>query len=249
MEIYLNVLPRPLPGHEEEFEELVDLLDAGRWGNPPQPHAYTMFKRSGFFGLWQKKEVFDIDAATARFEEISQSAGVTLNAPTVGRDAAADEWAQQAFRNGWLQAQSETDAVEHYKGLHVFDLLPTCDGFPVYSPSTYDKGFDLPTLNGTLIAAYNNDPLYSDDIEESLTTGLYGTLLATELAAWGVRLRKWADSYARTHGFEDVLGDRDFDLDAHTDPEICLHIIDQAARWAAFWSGRGHGAEPIFMPK
>ena len=241
MDIILNVMSRPLAGYDSEFEKLVDWIDTSRFSNPTSPHPYTIYKSTGFLGLGRKKEVFDIDAALARFHEISQHSGVTLNAPVVGRDAQADEWALEAFAKGWLNAKNAADAVTRYKGLYVFDLLPTCDGFPVYSPSSWDRGYDRTSLNGTVLDAFE------EEIGTDLTEYLHGPILAGELAEWARKLRLWADNYAQTHQLETILGNRDFISDDDGGPETCLHIVDQTARWAAFWSARGHGAEPHFI--
>ena len=190
--------------------------------------------------MWRKKEVFDTDAALARFDEISQDPGITLNAPVVGRDAKADAWVQDAFAKRWLKAKNADDAVKRYDGLYVYDLLPVNDGFPVYSPYSWDKGHDRTTLYGTVIGAFE------DQIGNALTTNLHGPLLASELAEWGGELRRWADDYAKTHQLEAILGNRGFISDNDGGPEICLHIVDQAARWAVFWSDRGHGSDPHF---
>lgn len=240
MEINLNVLPRPLAGHEDEFEQLVDWIDTSHWGTPQQPHPYAKQERAGMFGLWRKQEVFDTDAAIARFNAISEHPGSTLNAPVVGRDGAADEWARAAVSKGWLQADNPDDAVKKHDGLYVYDLLPASDGFPVYSPSTWDKGYDRTTLYGTVIDAFE------DQIGKELTTYLHGPLLAAELAEWAGKLRRWADDHAQTHQMQAILGCRDFLSDNDGGPETCLHIVDQAARWASFWSAKGHGAEPHF---
>ena len=240
MEINLNVINRPLSTHEAEFETLVDLLDAGKWGNPAEPNPYTKQKRSGLFGLGRKKHVLDRNAAVDRLNGISQHPGVTLDAPVVGRDMAANAWVAEALANGILAAENVEQALEIYDGLFVFDLLPICDGFPVYSPSNWDKGYDRYTLHATVIEAYE------PKIGNALTTYLYGLLLAAELAEWADKLRCWADDFAGQNQLEHILGDRNFHSEDLEKPDTCLHIIDQSARWATFWSERGHGCEPMF---
>ncbi len=242
MGIILNVLPRPLAGHEAEFEQLVDWIDTSHYGNPAQPHPYTIRQSTGLFGWGRKKDVFDTEAAVARFHKISEHPGVTLKAPIVGRDADANEWAQQAYEKGWLAADNARDVVTKYNGLFVFDLLPIGDGFPVYSPSFWDKGYDRPSFYGAVIDAFD------ELLGAELVAYLHGPLLASELAEWAGKLRRWADEYARTHQRDAILGDRDFVSPDDGGADTCLHIVDQAARWAAFWSDLGHGAEPVFEP-
>ena len=240
MKINLNVLRRPRDGHEAEYEQLVDWIDTSHWGMPQQPHPYVKQGQAGVFGLWRRKDVFDSDAAIARFNEISEHPGSTLNAPVVGRDSDANKWAQDAVTKGWLKAKTPDDAVTRYKGLYVYDLMTVNDGFPIYSPNKWDKGYDRTTLYATVIAAYE------DQIGNDLTTYLYGPLLASELAEWAGKLRRWADDYAQKHQMQAILGDREFISDDDGGPETVLHIVDQAARWASFWSAKGHGAEPSF---
>lgn len=240
MDIALNVLPRPKPGREAEFETLLDLLDAGRWGNPPEPNPYMIEKRSGMLGLWRKKQVFDWDTAARRFDDISDDPGITLNAPVVGKHDQADAWAGQAVVKGELDAKTQAEALTKFKGLYVFELLPVCDGFPVYSPNIRDKGYDRSSFYGSILEAYEAQ------IGAELLETMHGPLLGTELAEWAVKLRNWADEFAKTLPTRDIIGNRDFVSDDDGGVETCLHAVDQAARWAAYWSALGHGIEPVF---
>lgn len=236
MDIHLNVLARPLPGHEAEFEELVDLLDAAPWGRTQPPNPYTTTRATGLFG-WRKETVFDFDAANARFDEVSEPHYALLGAPVVGRDPEADTWLQQAVTDKEIDAKSDADALKRYCGLHVLDVLPACDGFPVYSAHNWDRSFDRACFYGTVLHACSS--LIGDELVEYL----HGPLLAPELAEWGDKLRHWADVFAEENQLTAILGDRDFVSD--DDPDATLHIVDQMARWAAYWSSRGHGSAPF----
>jgi len=236
MKIHLNVLARPMSSHEAEFEQLVDLLDAALWRAPDTPNPYTTTKSKGLL-WWRKERVFDFEAAYARIDAISEPHFTQLGAPVVGRDAEANEWLKKALANKEIEAKSEADALERYGGFHVLELLPENDGFPIYSAFNWDRNFDRACFYGTALQAC------SSVVGEELTTYLHGPLLASELAEWGQKLRLRADELAQKHQLESVLGQRDPMIDE--DPAATVQIVDQAARWAAFWSSRGHGTTPL----
>ena len=239
MTIHLDVLPKPLSGYEDEFEQLIELLDSAQWAPPKTASSYIIIKSTGLFGWGKKKRVFDFEAANARLDEISEPCYTHLGAPIVGKDLEADEWLKKAFARKELDAKNETEALQKFKGLYALDVLPVCDGFPVYSASTWNKGYDRTIFYGPVFEACESL------IGKELSEGIYGPLFASELAIWSKKLRSWADEFAKINNLEAILGDRNFKSDR--DPDVSLHIVDQMARWSQFWSSKGHGSIPRFV--
>ncbi len=71
--------------------------------------------------------------------------------------------------------------------------------------------------------------------------------LPDQLADYGRRLMNCASDFAAAHGTEHVLSMRAYPADdqdysaVEGSPACKAHIIASAARWAMFWSSRGHG--------
>jgi hypothetical protein len=192
------------------------------------------------FRFWRKKLVFDFDAALARFESISEPMYVRLNPPVVGRDQEADAWVCDAYREGRITAKSEAKALAKFEGYRVLQLLPVCDGFPVYCSYEQNSEVDRTSFYGSVLGGW-------DTLDGTgLITDMHGPLLASELAAWAEKLHAWADDFAKTHNMSHIIGYRDYYAEDPSGPDTCLHIVDQLARWATYWSSRGHGSEPIF---
>lgn len=203
-----NPLARPRDGHEEEFVRLFRALEAG---------------------------ADDREKLLERFHEISQSPFELLGAPRVGFDAAADEWLQETLReNGKLD---ELDRVrESMRGYYVLDLLPPCDGFPIYTHYGQYDGLDR----------YSFRAKFLDDVEDVIGPELYERaferLLAAELAEYGSKLLAKAYAFIESRGLaEPAEPPEEFGTDASR-----AHILFAAARWCLYWAERGHGLDPWF---
>ena len=222
-----NPIGKPKPGHEEEFENLFQLLGDG-------PATGSLFDR--FKQLFHR---FDRDAATKRWFEIQNSPFVTIQAPQVGSDSAADEWAKARYRENPQEDKTEAQVLEDLKGYYVVALAPACDGIPYYTngPAGY---VELYSFRAQFLT---ND--CSDIIGDELLEKSYTSCLAPGLASLGAELRACAANYSSKHGVSQVETIRE--LDAPEDsPESRAHILFAAAKWCEYWSSRGHGLEAYF---
>ena len=156
----------------------------------------------------------------------------TLGAPRIGYDDAADDW---------LRTQVSDD--DHYEvcmkmqGYYVLDLLPPCDGFPVYTKLPTWPKLDRCTFRGALLADVRDDlgELYNEAV-------LYKS--HDELEDYGERLVAHARRFARAHRIMDVELVTGLPSYAARSVESRAHIMFAAARWCLFWSRRGHGLAP-----
>lgn len=222
-----NPIGKPKPGHEEEFENLFRLLG-------DKPVSGSLFDR--FKQLFHR---FDRDAATKRWFEIQVSPFVTIQAPQVGFDPGADEWARARHRENPQAVKTEAQFLEELQGYYVVALAPPCDGIPFYSngPAGY---VELYSFRAQFIT---ND--CKDIIGDELLERCYTSCLAPGLVSLGAELRACANDYASKHGVSQVETVRE--LDAPEDsPESRAHILFAAARWCEYWSSRGHGLEAYF---
>lgn len=207
-----NPLARPKDGHEEEFVQL--------------------------FRTLQEKTPGHNEELLARFHEISLAPFEALGAPRVGFDAAADEWLRESMREaGRLDELAEAQSA--MKGYYVLDLLPPCDGFPVYSSNGAYDGVDRFSFRAKFL----------DDVEDVLGPDLYQRayerMLAFELEAYGNQLLAKAREFAASRGIGAAAETAEPPEEFGTD-ESRAHILFAAARWCLYWAGRGHGLEPWF---
>ena len=205
-----NPLARPRDDHEEEFIRLFRTLEDG-----------------GADG--------DREKTLERFRAISQPPFELLGAPRVGFDAAADEWLRASLEEaGKLDDLAE--AQEAMKGYHVLDLLPPCDGFPIYTHYGHYDGLDR----------YSFRAKFLDDVEEVIGPELheraYQRMLARKLEEYGSQLMAAARTFVASRGIaEPAEPSEDFGSD-----ESRAHILFSAARWCLYWAARGHGLDPWF---
>ncbi|NSX54535.1 hypothetical protein [Parasulfitobacter algicola] len=236
MGLDINLLPKPTPGNEDEFAEIwtkIKIYD----GKLPNPDTVDM----GFFKrLFATRPQVDIDTLIERFQQISIPAYISIGAPVVGKDAAANEWVQQQFEAGSIKdAKTLEDAMLAMDGYYALEAMPDCDGFPIYTHAGLYDGVDRTSFRGKFLKTCK------DVIGSALLEKAWDPMLAYDLATYGKDLRAAADAYAETHQVQHILGQKNADFD-ETSPEGKVHIVDQAARWAIFWSDRGHGTEPYY---
>lgn len=217
MAMGLDMLPlsKPKTGFECEFDQLFQ----------------SIFRKS------QGATHGDRDATVARFQEITIAPYEVLGAPRVGEDNVADEWLETKLRE--MDGGITFDELKRrMTGYYVLDLVPPCDGLPVYT--NCEMGLvEAYSFRGSFLA--DCDAVLDDE-----TIGRAWTpMKAEELVAYGERLREKAARYAAEHGVSDVIGERrpDCDLDQ---PCGLAHIVDSAGRWCIFWGRRGFGLEPWY---
>ncbi len=222
-----NPIGRPKPGHEEEFERLFKLLTdspvAGGW----RDRLKRLFQR------------VDRQALTERWHEIQISPFVTLQAPRVGVDAVADQWAQARYDEHPPEGKTRAQFLNELSAYYVVALAPPCDGIPYYSNGA--AGYVEPfSFRAQFLVNECEDMIGNVLIEKC-----YQSCLASGLAALGAELRACAVEYASTHGVARVEALRGLDAQEGS-PESKAHILFSAAKWCEYWSGRGHGLEAYF---
>lgn len=222
-----NPIGRPKPGHEKEFDELFKLLG----DNPVRVGIVEKIRR--------KLRGFDRDKVSDRWFEIQISPFETLNAPRVGSDPKADEWARQKYQmlpDDEKAEKSEEQCLEEVKGYYVLELVPTCDGIPFYS----NGGMGYVELFSFRAQFLVKD--CAEVIGPDLLAGAYESCLAPGLASLGASLMEKAVAYAAQNDVSHVADVWRSEFDDKT-PESNAHILFSAAKWCNFWSSRGHGLE------
>ncbi|QHQ35296.1 hypothetical protein [Algicella marina] len=236
MGLDINVLARPKEGHEAEYEDLWRRYHIASGAIKPPADERGFLQK-----LLSPRKRENAPKLIERFQQISLPNFVTIAAPVVGQDTEADEWARQRFRDGHLKPEitSEEEALAAFEGYAAMEAMADCDGFPHYSNAGQYEGVDRTSFRGQFF-----DDV-ADIVGQDLFNQAWEPMLAPAFAAWGAALRQEADAFAAANNVEHVLGVKELDA-AVEGPERQAHIIDQAARWAAFWSSRQHGSEPYF---
>ena len=227
-----NPIGKPKPGHEDEFERLFDLL---KDGGPPKPSLL-----SRLFGRAPKVDPQE------RWSQIQITPYETLGAPRVGRDEAAEEWLRREYDEGRTARKPWERLLAEMEGYYVLELLPTCDGLPLYTNSEFQGGPERFSFRAKFL----------DDCKEvigsDLLTEAWEHPLPQELEKFGRRLESAAVSYAGKIDVADRIRGREIAYTADEEerfPDIPVsraHIVTSAARWCLFWSQRGHGQEADF---
>ncbi|MCY3831181.1 MAG: hypothetical protein OXF89_18805 [Rhodospirillaceae bacterium] len=125
---------RPKPGHEEEWQRLM------------QP-------------LYEERE--ESDEAEERRLEISEPAYATAGAPRVGYSEEANAWYREHYKKP--EGLTDAEFIERAKGYYVLDLVVgKCDGVPVYSHGDLYDGVDKTSFRGKFLEVCEG--LLEDDI-------------------------------------------------------------------------------------
>jgi hypothetical protein len=201
-------LPTPKPGYEREFVELFHKLV-----------TTTGARRDQVMG-W--------------FANVSRPTFTTIGAPRVGHDPAADDWLRERLEKSNRTGELAQLRIEMH-GYHVLELMPPCDGFPVYSNHTVSDDLDRYSFHAELLSDLRNE------LGAELCELAYTMMLPDAHAAFSARLLEVATRFAADH-----------DLPAHVatvrepvfpkgTPERRGHLLFAAAKWTAYWSSRNHG--------
>lgn len=202
-----NPANKPLPGHEAEYWRLFEEL-----GDDNSP---------------------DRDSKQKRYQEISISAFETLDAPRIGVNPVADDWARKRYSDRHGENPPE-EWLETMRGVYVVPLVERCDGVPHYSNGAVG-GYVEPF---SFRAQFLVECVYI--IGEELLEQAYRHMRPEELRDFGLSLRHRAVSYANAHEIE---------LDGIHEPEdpdcveFHLDVVLAASRWCLFWASRGHPLE------
>jgi hypothetical protein len=241
----LDMLPlaRPHRGHEAEFEELwtaFQIVTANmRPSTPTAPRSF--WARLTGAGPPQPESRTPEDLLRA-IQAISDEVFTTLGAPVVGVDQAANDWLTARVERGEFGANADGSMIQRQmRGYHAIELLPECDGFPVYSNHFLSGArVDRTSFRGEFLRDC------SDVLDEVDIARAWTPMLARDLSVYGKELRAAAEAVASRQRLSDLLGLRT----APDAPERSLasqvHIADSCGRWCIYWAERGHGLSPDY---
>jgi len=200
-----NPANKPKPGCEKEYIELFDALSG--------------------------ESTPDIERKKLRFCEITTSAFETLEAPRVGINIEANDWAKKKYAEKKPDMSLE-QWLEKFKGYYVLELVPKCDGLPRYSSGClgYVQLFSFR-------AQFLTD--CTEIIGEKLLEEAYINKLVPEFKIYGQNLLAKAGEYMKKHNLKppEKTPDNPDSVEAHID------VVLAASRWCKFWSDREHPLE------
>jgi hypothetical protein len=213
---------RPKPGREKEYEDIFLTL---------QKKEETLFF-SKLFGKKQK----DKERLLESFFDMSIPAYETLDAPRVGFDDNATEWAKGQYEFREAKGLSLEEFLRQMYGYYVVELVPEHDGIPLYIAPHYEPH--------VFRAQFLRD--CEQIIGERMLEMAYTSQLAHGAIIFGQQIMSIADDYAAQNNIIYLKYQRmlpDFDENS---AESKAHIIFSAAKWLLWWGERGHGYEADF---
>lgn len=101
----MRPMGKPLPGKEDRFNEIFNLITGGN-------------------------ETTD-ESLVEEWFSIQTSSYETIKAPMVGRDDTANTWIKDRYLES-DKSVSEGEFIEHYNGFYVIELSPFTDAVPIY---------------------------------------------------------------------------------------------------------------------
>lgn len=224
-----NPLGKAKLGAEEEYYCRLGQLGTAEDWMQPVPFAFSSIDEA------QQEEVL------RRFSEIQISPYETLSPPRVGYDPEADDWIRSKYEGAPNKPSTIEEWVRSFNGYWVMALLPENDGLPFYSNASLDAQWERWSFR----AEFFRD--CEDVLGERLFNEAWLNHLPDQLADYGRGLMNCASMYAKTHDVAHILNLRAYPADnlalstVEGGPAYKAHIIASAARWALFWSARGHG--------
>jgi len=204
-------------------------------GPKAKPGCETEFEQ-----LWRKlhsKWCWGRSAKVRRFGEITLTAFDTLNTPTVGTDAAANEWAREQFDKRVNKSLTEEQFLSSMNGFRVLALVPPCDGLPRYTNGS----------PGGYVEAYAFRGKFLEDctgiIGAELLNSAWNSKLPPNTVTFGRDLLQRASAFATAHNIDLATVHVAEDPDTN---EFHLDAVQSAGRWCVFWGERGHWLEAYF---
>lgn len=172
------------------------------------------------------------------FANVSEPAYALIGAPRVGHDEAADDWLVKR-----VEKQQRMDELEEIKrdmyGYCVLALLPPCDGFPVYSNHVGSDSLERYAFNADLVLAEH--ALIGEELWERAHTAM----LPDALAEFAERMHEVAQRFVLEHGLPGHVETIREPVFPEGSQERRAHVVFAAAKWATYWSYRGHGLMPV----
>jgi len=213
---------RPKPGREKEYEDIFMALQKK--------------EETSFFSKLLGKKQNGREKLLESFFDISIPAYETLNAPRVGFDNNATEWAKEKYEFREDKALSLEEFLRQMYGYYVVELVPEHDGIPLYIAPHYEPHI--------FRAQFLKD--CEQIIGERMLETAYTSQLAQGAILFGQQIMGIADDYAIKNNVTYLKNQRlppDFDEDS---AESKAHIMFSAAKWLLWWGERGHGYEADF---
>ncbi len=208
-----NPANKPIPGRESEYEELRSSLEAECESDEDDGDEES--------------------EASKRFFEASISAFETLNAPIIGIDEVATQWAKEIY--------PETGAEEPYdewfekvRGLRVVHLVPPCAGVPKYSNGSVGGYVEPFSFRAQFLH------LCEEIIGEETLEACYENREPAELIEFGLLLKKTGEEYSIRNNVAVPPSSEEFDENS---PEWQVDIVLAAGEWCIYWGERGHPLE------
>jgi hypothetical protein len=196
------------PGYEREFESLFKKLLTAK----PSMRAQVM--------EWM---------AT-----VSSPPYATIGAPRVGFDAEADEWLRDQLEKADRLGELEKKRVE-MRGYNVLELMPPCDGFPVYSNHVNSEELDRYSFHAELLADVK------DELGAELCELAYTMMLPQQHKEFAAALFDVAHKFAADHALPRHVATVREPVYPKGTQERRGHVLFAAAKWCTYWAMRGHG--------
>jgi len=201
-------LPTPLRGYDREFEDLFHKL-VGSTGP-------------------RREQLLDW------FTKVAEPPFATIGAPRVGHDETANEWLRERLEKSGRLPELDQIRLEMH-GYNVLELLPPCDGFPVYSNHIISDRVDRYSFNAELLADA------SEELGTELFEQIYTMMLASEHRDFAERLLFVATRFAEEHKLPETVETIREPVFPEGTIERRGHILFAAAKWSLYWSQRGYG--------
>jgi hypothetical protein len=219
-----NPMGKPQPGKEEEFKSVLAALTAP----PPKPSFWQ--------SLLGTTPTVDRSALKQRFQDLMILPYETLGAPRVGSSAAANTWLKEKYGLMPEPRPAWDKHLANMQGYYVVDLVPACEGLPQFSNAALGYA-DLFSFRAQFLRDCE------DILGEELLERCYQLCLAEDLASLGHAIEAKALAWAAVQKLN--LPSDDAELEPESDEEK-LAVMIAAAKWARFWSSKGHGLEPDY---
>jgi hypothetical protein len=206
-------LPTAKRGHETEYESLFKKLSTARPDRRDQ------------LADW--------------FSQVAVPAFETIGAPRVGYDEAGNDWLlKRAQKSNRSEAEIEELKVEMH-GYYVLELMPPCDGFPVYSNHLTSEHLERYSFNAELLVGMK------DVLGEQLWRSVQTAHLAAEHMEIGKRLDTAAQKFVADNKLAESVATIREPVFPEGSNERKAHILFAAAKWCTYWAARGYGLAPV----
>ncbi len=172
------------------------------------------------------------------FANVAEPPFATLGAPRIGHDPETEAWLLARVTRSNRLAELDQIRTEMH-GYHVLELLPPCDGFPVYSRCKDVDFLERYAFNAELLLDL------SDVLGTELFDAAFESMLADKHAAYASALTDVANQFWLDHGLPDHVATIREPVFPEGSLERKGHILYAAAKWCTYWSERGHGLVAI----